>query len=569
MTTPQRIFTSFALASLVALASVSCNAQEPATTPGIKADSSTVVQISAGPIVKTSAGAIEGVVEGSLRVFKGIPYAAPPIGEARWRPPQPAANWSGVRAATEFGPACTAPARRVESIYSQDIAPFSEDCLVLNVWAPSDADNAPVFVWIHGGALWNGSTKESLYEGTHLAETGIVVVSINYRLGVLGWLAHPELSAESPLGISGNYGLLDQIEALRWVQANIKAFGGDPSNVTIAGESAGGLSVMFLMASPEARGLFSRAVAQSAYMVSLPALKEGRFGQQAAEVSGVALAAALQAPDIAAMRTMDAQTLANGAAAARFLPMGTVDGTILPRQLVETFDRGEQSPVPILAGFNSGEIRSLRVLAPPPPASADEYEAAIRDRYLDLADDFLQLYPSSDMQESIFATTRDALYGWTAQRLVKKQTALGQPSFLYLFDHGYPAADDMGLHAFHASELPYMWGNLDRTPPNWPKIPDTPAEKALADAMVGYWSSFVRDGWPTATGAPDWPSYGSSQSFMLIGETPEPSENLMPGMYELNESVICRRRVDGNIPWHWNVGIISPPLPGDSETVCP
>jgi para-nitrobenzyl esterase len=456
----------------------------------------------------------------------------------------------------------------MSTIYSSDIAPFSEDCLTLNIWAPADAVGAPVFFWIHGGALRNGSSKESLYDGARLAQRGLVVVSINYRLGVFGWLAHPELSAESPLGVSGNYGLLDQIEALRWVQANIQAFGGNPSNVTIAGESAGGLTVMYLLAAPGARGLFAKAIAQSAYMVSMPELKESRFSP-AAEAIGAGLAAALKAPDIAALRAVDAQALADETAAAQYFPSGTVDGNVLPRQLVDVFDRGEQASVPMLAGFNSGEIRSLTVLAPPPPASAEEYESVIRDRYLDLADEFLRLYPGSDMRESIFATTRDALYGWTSERLVRKQTELGRPSFLYMFDHGYPAADDAGLHAHHASELPYMWGNLDRTPPNWPKIPETEEERRFAEVMVGYWTSFARDGRPTAAGAPDWPAYGSSRSFMLLDGTPLPSKHLMPGMYELHENVVCRRRATNEIPWHWNVGLASPPLPAGGDTPCP
>ena len=533
---------------------------------GLQADVSPSPEQAVAPVIVTATGPVQGVREGTVRVFKGIPYAGPPIGEARWQPPRPARDWSDVRKTTEFGPACVAPTRRFTTIYTTDIAPFSEDCLTLNVWSPADAKNAPVFFWIHGGALTNGSSKEAMYDGTRLAQTGMVVVTINYRLGVFGFLAHPELSAESPLGISGNYGLLDQIAALRWVQANIEAFGGNPSNVTIAGESAGGLSVMFLLASPEARGTFSKAIAESAYMVSMQELKEEHHGTPSAETAGERLAAALNMPDIAAMRSMDAQALADGAAAARFLPMGTVDGKILPRQLVDVFDRGEQAPVPILTGFNSGEIRSLTVLAPPPPASAEEYESTIRDRYLDLADEFLRLYPSTNMQESIYATTRDALYGWTSERLVRKQTELGVPSFLYLFDHGYPAADEAGLHAHHASELPYVFGNLDRTPPKWPKIPDTAEEKRFSAAMVGYWSSFARDGHPTAEGEPDWPAYGHNRAYMLLGKNPQPSIHLFPGMYELNEAVVCRRRANGQIPWHWNVGLVAPPMPtGDLE----
>ena len=514
------------------------------------------------PIVATAAGSVEGQSEGALRIFKRIPYASPPVGHARWRPPTPTLPWSGIRNAKQFAPACTQPTRRSASIYADDLGPTSEDCLTLNVWAPALAQGAPVFVWIHGGSLTSGSSKEGIYDGARLAAQGIVVVSINYRLGVLGYLALPELSTESPLGISGNYGLLDQIEALRWVQRNIRAFGGDPSNVTIAGESAGGLSVMYLMASPGARGLFSKAIAESAYMITTPELKHRRYGAPAAEEAGVSLATALHAPNVTALRAMNAQTLTDAAAAAGFLPFGAIDGHVLPRQLVEVFDRGEQAPVPLLAGFNTGEIRSLTFLAPPAPASAVEYERIIRERYGDLADEFLRLYPSTNIHESILSTTRDAFYGWTAERLVRSQAALGQPSFLYLFDHGYPAADAAGLHAFHASELPYVFGTLEGTPPFWPKIGSTPGEVALSDAIIGYWSSFSRSGHPRATSEPDWPAYGSTGAYMAFRETPQQAAHLFPGMYALHEEAVCRRR-SSDLPWNWNVGVISPVLSGE------
>jgi para-nitrobenzyl esterase len=258
---------------------------------------------------------------------------------------------------------------------------------------------------------------------------------------------------------------------------------------------------------------------------------------------------------------MDAATLTEAAPAAGYAPWGTIDGHVLPRQLVDVFDRGEQAPVPILAGFNSGEIRSLMVLAPHPPANSAEYEARIRERYLDLADEFLRLYPSANMQESILATTRDALYGWTAQRLVRKQTAVGQPSFLYYFDHGYPAADAAGLHAFHASELPYVFGTFDGTPPHWPKVPPTAQEKKLSDAMINYWSSFARTGRPQAANEPDWSPFGSAAYYIEFRESPQRSDHLLPGMYEFNEEVVCRRRASGNIAWNWNAGLASPQLP--------
>lgn len=515
--------------------------------------------------VTAPAGAVQGQTDGDILSFKGIPFAAPPVGEMRWRPPAPAARWEGVRDATQFGAACIQPTPYVQSIYSADLGRTSEDCLTLNVWTPSATGRAPVLVWIHGGALVSGSSKEALYDGARLAQEGVVVVSINYRLGVLGWLAHPDLSAESPLGISGNYGLMDQVAALEWVKRNIGAFGGDPENVTIAGESAGGLSVLYLMTSPLARGLFDRAIAQSAYMISTPELKTARFGAPSAEDAGAALSRTLQAPSLRVLRGMDPQQLTDRAAMGGFATFGAVDGKVMPGQMVDVFDQNRQAPVPVMAGFNSGEIRSLRVLAPPVPGSAADYERVIRERYGDMADAFLSLYPSSDMGESVLAASRDALYGWTAERLVRSQTRAGQASYLYLFDHGYPATEEAGLHGFHASELPYMFGRLDRTPPRWPKIPDTTGEHALSDAMVGYWTSFAKDGQPEAANAPEWANYGDARNWMVFRDGPEPGAALFPGMFDLHERTMCRRRAAGTQAWNWNTGLASPPMPPATE----
>jgi len=514
----------------------------------------------ADPVVNAPAGPLQGLREDGLNIFKGIPYAAPPLKGLRWRAPVPLLPWTHTRPATAFGPACIQPKSTVQSVYTADIGPMSEDCLTLNITAPADAHNAPVFVWIHGGALWSGGSKEALYNGARMAKRGVIVVTINYRLGVLGWLAHPGLSAESPQHVSGNYGLLDQIAALRWVKDNIGAFGGDAANVTIAGESAGGLSVMYLLTSPEARGLFHKAIAESAYMVSTPELKHARYGSPSAEDIGARMGTFLQAPNIAALRAMDAEALTAAAPVAGFQPFGAIDGKFLPKQLVDAFDAGEQAHVPLLAGFNAGEIRSLRILAPQPPADAATYEKEIRNRYGDLATEFLRLYPSADFKESILATTRDALYGWTAERLAKKQAATGQPSYLYLFDHGYPAADSAGLHAFHASELPFVFGTMDRTPPNWPKIPATAQETGLSDAMLDYWTSFARDGKPRAAKETNWPVYGTDAGYMNFTDTPHPSKNLMPGMYALHEEAVCRRKAAGGTAWNWNTGLASPVL---------
>ena len=516
---------------------------------------------SVAPVVQSPAGDIRGVNDGSIRVFKGIPFAEPPIGSLRWKPPVPKSRLQGTFDASSFGAACHQPASKLNHIYANEQWPMSEDCLSLNIWTPAKAKKAPVFVWIYGGALWSGTSRDPLYDGRRLAERGIMVVSLNYRVGPLGWLAHPELSKESKDGISGNYGLMDQIAALRWVQQNIAAFGGDPANVTIAGESAGALSVMYLMASPPARGLFSKAITQSGYMISTPELKAARHGSPPAEQIGAFVGQKLGAPDIAKLRAMPADELTNGAAAAGFPPFGVIDDKYLTRQLVDVFDRGEQAPVALLAGFNEGEIRSLKILAPPAPATAAEYESKIRAAYGELADAFLRLYPADRYKESILATTRDALYGWTAERMVRSQTSKGFPSYLYLWDHGYPAADSADLHAFHASELPYVFGSYESTPPLWPTIPNTPGERALSDATIDYWASFAKSGTPRADGAPDWPAYGSARTYMHFGNEPRAARGLMPGMFELNEEVVCRRNAAGSVGWNWNVGLASPPLP--------
>lgn len=519
----------------------------------------------AAAIVNPPAGRLRGIVAGNLRIFKGIPYARPPVGKRRWKAPAPLPRWHGVRKATAFGPACFQPAGPRASVYWRRPPPMSENCLTLNIWTPVDANHAPVLFWIYGGALWGGASRDPLYDGAQLAERGVVVVTINYRLGVLGWLALPQLSAESAQGVSGNYGLLDQIRALAWVRRNISAFGGNPSNVTIAGESAGALSVMYLMVSPEARGLFAKAIAESGYMVSMPSLKVTRYGMPSAQQIGLRFEAALHVHSLAALRAMSPRKLTNAALAARFAPWGNVDGRVLPQQMVTAFDEGDEARVPILAGFNDGEIRSLTVLAPAVPATAAAYRSAIRAHYGNLAAQFLRLYPATDMRRSILAATRDALYGWSAERLVRGQSVLGLPSYLYLFDHGYPAADDAGLHAFHASELPFVFGTLDATPPLWPRIPATRSQVALSQAMLDYWSSFARSGRPEAAHEPDWPAFGNNGAYMRFTDQPHPEKHLMPGMYRLNQQVVCRRMAAGNQPWNWNVGLWSPKLPAPTR----
>jgi para-nitrobenzyl esterase len=521
------------------------------------------------PLAAAPAGAYRGVAEGNVQVWRGIRYAQAPIADLRWKPPVTEPDATGEVPAAAFGASCIQPEARgdLASIYSDDPGSLSEDCLSLNIWAQAATRKAPVFVWIHGGALVSGSSRLGMYDGAALARKGVVVVTINYRLGVLGFLAHPGLSAESPDRVSGNYGLLDQIAALKWVQRNIAAFGGDPQNVTIAGESAGALSALYLMASPASRGLFHKVVAQSAYMVSLPALRTSINGHPAAETIGEVVQRKLGAANLAELRAMPATELVAKAPAAGFAAQATVDGAILTRQITDTFDRGEQAKVPLLVGFNQGEVRSLRVLLPPIPADSAAYERRIRAAYGADADRFLRNYPSTDVEQSMLAATRDALYGWTAQRMAAAQAKAGVHSYLYLFDHGYPAADGAGLHAFHAAEIPYMFGTIWRTTPSWPQIPRTEAEHALSEAMMDYWASFARTGRPKAPQAAEWPAFGPGKRYLHIADRPRTETDPMGDRFDLYEETVCRRRADGTVPWNWNVGIAAPPM-SPASTFC-
>lgn len=541
------------LSRLLILTFASCGAQ----VGGLRAEA----RPGEAPVVKAPAGAVLGLREGNANVFRAVPYALPPLGERRWRPPAPMPRWENVRPAQTAGVACMQPPMAAGP-YDRGKVQMSEDCLTLDVTAPANARNAPVMVWIHGGTLIWGSGHSPMYSGAEFAKRGIVLVSINYRLGVLGYLAHPALSKESAEGVSGNYGLLDQIAALQWVRRNIAAFGGNPHNVTIFGESAGALSTEYLLASPRARGTFDRAIVESGYLFTMPELRRKRGEEFPAEGIGEYVAGKLQAPDLAALRAMDARKLVEAAAATGYVPYGTVDGKILPRQLVDTFDRGEQAKVPLIAGFNSGEIRGLPFLAPPVPASREAYVAEIRARYGDLADDYLRLYPATgDLVRNGFDSTRDAVFGWTSERLVRKQADVGQPSFLYYFSHSWPSADAAGLTGFHAGEVPFVFGTIFATPPSWPAIPDTPAQRRLSAAMLDYWTSFARNGKPSSPNGPAWRPFGSARTYMNFADEPKAGSGFMPGMYALHEQLVCRRRAAGTQSWTWRTGSSAPVIP--------
>ena len=518
--------------------------------------------------IAESQGKLAGAVDArGVRSFKGIPYAEPPVGDKRWTAPVAAGPWKGVRDAREFGASCVQPPYPADSIYADDVPKQSEDCLSLNVWTPPHAHKAPVIVWIFGGGLVRGRTSEPIYDGTHFAEHGVVFVSINYRLGALGWLALPELSAESSNGVSGNYGLLDQIEALKWVRKNIAVFGGDAGNVTIMGESSGGLNVADLMASPLARGLFQKAIAESLGIQSASELKQRDHGLPSAEESGKAFEKVLGTADLKALRAMDAKTVAEHAG---FRGGPNVDGWVLPHQVVDVFDRKEEALIPVLMGFNRNEIYPglIGFLPRNLPDLSAVYEAEIQKRYGDLAPEFLRLYPSSDIKGSMMAAVRDAVFGWSAERIVRDETTAGMPSYLYFFDHAYPGAQARGFHAFHGSELPYVFGDTGKDavlPANWP-APNDAKEQAFSDVLIAYWTSFARTGVPKAPGQPAWRAYAPNQSYMDFAETPEPSTNLLPGMFELNEEVMRRERRAGDQPWLGNVGVAAPVLSGLTVT---
>jgi len=520
---------------------------------------------SSSQIVHITQGAIAGVeLPGGIVAFKGIRYAQPPTGDFRWRPPVPPPVWTGVRPAKDFAPACPQPPSPSGSIYWDFPARTDEDCLFLNVWQPARAEKAPVMVWIHGGSLRTGNLAAGIYDGSQLARNGVIVVTLNYRLGVLGYLAHPALTAESPHGSSGNYGLLDQIAALHWVQDNIAQFGGDPRNVTLFGESAGALSSIELMTSPLARGLFQKVIIQSGYLVSNMELERSVFGQPSAESFGENLAKKLGAPGIAALRAMDAQKLTLDSLDAGFDPQATIDGWVLPRQVIESFDRGDQARVPIIVGFNAGEIRALRFFLPELPKTPAEYDALVRRIYGDLAGKFLALYPASNIEESALAAARDAFYGWSAQRLARSQTRIGIPAYLYYFSHHYPAEDSLHLDAFHGSELPYEFGLIGRNPDlpkYWPKPPDDPAEQRLSEAVMNYFTSFARDGVPAAPGEPEWKPFSDSGAYLDFAEEPRLGHNILPGSFDLQEEVISRRRRSGAQNWYINIALASPPVP--------
>jgi para-nitrobenzyl esterase len=488
--------------------------------------------------VRIDSGVVEGKAgpEAGIRAFLGIPFAAPPVGDLRWREPQPVARWDGVRQATEFGP------RPMQgSIYSdmvfRDKGP-SEDCLYLNVWTPakSAGEKLPVMVWIYGGGYHAGGTSEPRQDGGRLATKGVVVVSMNYRLGVFGFFSHPGLTAESARGSSGNYGLMDQTAALRWVQRNIAAFGGDPSNVTIFGESAGSYSVSIQMATPTARGLFAKAIGESGSMVGTRRIPAHIIQLAEAERNGVEFAGLMGAKSIAELRSRSAADVMRAATGDKTLKDGVVvDGYVLPKDVYAIYAEGSQAHVPLLAGWNADESRVYAVFGSKRPTAAS-FTDSIRREYGDLADSVLRLYPASTDEEALrsagdLAGDRfiiSSTWSWIELHL---RTG-GSPVYRYQFDRQIPLAPgtiingrvataaDVG--APHAGEIPYVFTALaSNTSVGW-----QPDDWKLSDTMETYWTNFAKTGNPNGKDVPEWPRYLAKDNYPVqhldVSVRPEP-----------------------------------------------
>lgn len=462
--------------------------------------------------IETNFGIVKGTIKDGLLVFKGIPFAKPPVGELRWSAPQPPDSWEGVKLTTKYGPA---------PIQGKDTTSKSEDCLYLNIWTPAKTmdEKIPVLVWIYGGGFSFGSTSEPVYNGAALAKKGVILVSIAYRVGQLGFLAHPELSAENPNKVSGNYGILDQIAGLKWVQENIAAFGGDPDKVTIFGESAGGISVSMLCASPLAEGLFQGAISQSGgsfgptrettypgeNMKTLE--KAEKDGEQYLQKAGVST--------ISELRSLAVDNIPMGMGMGSAWPI--TDGYVIPDDQHKLYQAGNYNDVPVLIGYNSDEGASFIREENP-----EEFIKNVEKRYGEFADDLLKAYPVAE--ESIPKTARDlmrdAAFGWHTWSWANLQSKTGKSKvYYYYFDQHPEYPEDSpkyGHGSPHGQEVAYVFNNLD--PSN---AETTDSDLAISEAMATYWTNFAKSGNPNGEGLPNWPNYNQEQqSVMYFGPTP-------------------------------------------------
>jgi para-nitrobenzyl esterase len=474
--------------------------------------------------VKIDSGKVKGKLsaDGQVRAFLGIPYAAPPVGPLRWKPPQPAAKWHGVHSATSFGARCMQPKLYADMIFRDPGQ--SEDCLTLNVWTPAMKKNAklPVMVWIYGGGFTTGGTSEPRQDGEHLAHKGVLVVSMNYRLGVFGFLALPALAQESPNHAAGNYGLMDQVAALRWVQHNIAAFGGDPANVTIFGESAGSISVSAQMASPLSRGLFVHAIGESGGAFS----RRGGLTLSRSEKQGDKFAqSAFATTSLAALRAIPAEELLKKDAPhdedSHFSP--NVDGDFLPESVPAIYAEGKQAHVPLLAGWNKDEGRSdaIRKSELPPL----EFLREMVDKHFGPnAEEFLKVYAASNNTEAVRAAddfSGDFFIAYSTWAWLEAQVKTGNaPVFRYHFELGSPGDPNhpASIGAFHSDDIEYVFGNLDsRQGAKW-----RPEDYKLSELMQDYWTNFAKAGNPNGPDLPNWPTYNAAGQWQVMHLSPNP-----------------------------------------------
>ncbi|MES3025297.1 MAG: carboxylesterase family protein [Pseudomonadota bacterium] len=473
--------------------------------------------------VAVDSGVVVGLRAGAMRTFLGVPFAAPPVGALRWRAPQPLLPWKGVKHARSFAPACSQTAQWIPN-------PRSEDCLYLNIWAPEKAAKLPVIVWIHGGGFYGGTAAQPGYDGANLARRGAIVVTLNYRLGILGFFAHPELSAESAERASGNQGILDQIAALRWVKNNIAAFGGDAGRVTIMGESAGGGSVQVLVASPLSKGLFQRAVSESGNdNLPFSADEQNLFDRKAgAEAKGLAAAKAVGARDLSELRKLSVSELHKLAWSAST----HVDGHLLREDMSTSYRHQRQNDVPLLVGWNAEEGKDLA----PEILGTSEFTAA---KHLGLMTELLGHAPSerllaaypgatdAEAKASIDQLTTD-WWGWRITRWAGLQARHGRSkAYVYHFAHR-PAEPSTpcgyGCGAGHGAEIQYLFDNLDLDARPW-SAADRQLAKRLADTLI----RFASTGHPSGHGLPAWPIFdGSNATVLGIGTEVELRRHPLP-----------------------------------------
>ena len=477
-------------------------------------------------IVNVGDGQLQGSTDGGVAVFRGVPYAAPPVGDLRWRPPQPAVKWTGVRAATQFGPACPqSPDSPVMMV--GPVGASSEDCLTLNVWklaSARDGAKLPVMLWIHGGGFFTGSGSEQQFDGAPYVARGVILVTINYRLGRLGFFAHPALSAEDPSGLHGNYGLMDILAALRWVKADIAAFGGDPGNVTVFGESAGGISVLALMASPLADGLFQKAIVESGAfprpMAPIGAVEAlGVNFAKSHGIEGPNAAAALRALPVEAVapsKPMSPDEL--GRIQAMASPM--MDGKLLTDSIFGTFGGRRQAKVPLQIGSNSleavvwlflpgGKMGTVPIM-PADPAKVLGALGPDKDR---VTADYGARF-GDDMGKAVPAILTDMTVTAATDFIADQAAASGQPVFRYRFETVPEPLRGLTAGAPHGAEIPYVFGVFDRLRNVGPQT--TEADRALSTTVIDYWTSFAKTGDPNGPGRPNWPKRDASGALLAF-----------------------------------------------------